>query len=332
VYERNWAFSFATTYVPSTALDNTRHILWALKAMLCGQYGGFTQGLWQVYSSCDSVTAGNADGPGAGGSTDRWLSTYDGTKIVRGASGANIKSWVVLKSPLMNGINWYLIIAFESSADANASYWLAKGAPTGGTTTVVPTSLTQWVIGAGVSGATTTATGGATYYQNMCLSETGDFLYFPCAQSAGWCALFIGCVAPVGCHPNDPYPMWTHKYFQNSVPGAFLSTALHGGTSASLTLSPGSVSHTQAIASLLLVNDTSLGDSLTSKYYVLPAYVTPFLSTSWCMRGRLPDISIMPAVTAHPTNGTIFRDENGDIAYVSAGPLVIPANVVPVLR
>jgi len=331
-YERNWQFSFSETYVTASALDNARHILWSLKAMLCGEYGGFTgAGLWSVYSSSDSVTAGNADGPAAGGSTDRWLSTYDGTKIVRGAVGANPKSWVVLKSPLMNGIYWYLIIAFESGLDTSATIWMAKGAPTSGTVNVVPTSATQWLMS--TAGAVITAAAvGVTFTMNCILSETGDFVFFPVVGGAGYAALCVAAVAPIGCHVSDPYPLWTYKFYAASGAGAFLATALYGSTSANSILMASGASGTECLTSLWVPNDTSLGDNLTGKAWVLPCYVTVFTGTAWHARGRLPDISFVATNTQHMTNGSIFRNESGDIAYINLGPLVIPANAVPTCR
>ncbi len=66
-YERTWAFSIDNPYTPSTALDESRYGLWAVKAMLLGQMGGLVSGLWTIDSSCDSVTAGVA-----GDGIDRW--------------------------------------------------------------------------------------------------------------------------------------------------------------------------------------------------------------------------------------------------------------------
>lgn len=95
-------------------------------------------GLWTCAGSSDAVTAGMD-------AVDRWGAIYDGTKIVR-AAGAVAHSWIVLKSPVLNGANWYLTIDFNSASDATTRFVFAKAAPTGGSIAARPTSTQEWHV------------------------------------------------------------------------------------------------------------------------------------------------------------------------------------------
>jgi hypothetical protein len=327
VYERTWNCAFDNAYNPSTALDMTKYQLWSLKALLCGHLGGLISGLWSVYSSSDSATAGNGDGPGV----DRWLATYDGTKIVRGTGGA-VRSWIVLKSPTNLtglGVSFYLTISFDGAADTSASLYMAKTAPTGGTTTARPTSTDEWVLNAaGAAWNAGTATP-FTMWANIVLSTTGDFYFWTMQSGQVYSSLAVAVVAPVGCNSNDLFPVWAYKYFQTSSPGAFYYSQLIG--SATMPTRMGNGLATSAYVYLLNFNGTfsanQADDMFTNKAQAEAPYVVAYVPSGiWHMRGRLPDTWFRAQGSNNlvPMN-RIIRNALGDITYLGVGSLYIPA-------
>jgi hypothetical protein len=289
-YERTWASSLDQTYVAVTALAYSQYQLWSQKAMMCGQLGGLTLGLWSVYSSCDSVTAGNADGPG----TDRWGSTFDPAKIVRGASGANIKSWVVLKSPSIAGAVYYLTILFEGASDTIANYWLAKTAPTAGNTTTRPSSADEFQVGA----ANGTINAGGTLQvirSNLLLSSAGDFVFFTVVGGLGFASLAVAVINPVGCHASDAWPLWCFKNY-GTTPGAFIASSMSSVSAQPNRTAAGAAGGNSLVTSASAMGNVAVPDLLTNKYVTLPPYVLVNASAggTWHARGRLPDISVVP--------------------------------------
>ncbi len=134
---------------PASVNDNMAHYSWFLKAFLMGDIPmvdfdnaaidpGDLEGLWTMYSSCNSVTAGSA-GDGVdylGGAT------YDATKWVRAAAGV-AHSWMVLKSPDAMG-PFYVCIDWTGTS-ANTVKMVMSKSPfsTGGTTTNRPTATNE---------------------------------------------------------------------------------------------------------------------------------------------------------------------------------------------
>jgi len=298
-YERTWAFSFDNLYSPTTTTaDQTNRQLWDLKAMLCGQYGGFTQGLWTVYSSCDGVTAGNADGPGV----DRWGSTYDTTKFVHAGAGV-AHSWIVLKSPTMGGYVFYMLIAPDSATTTTASIALAKTPFAGGTTTANPTSADSWLV-SGIASAWNGATVAPLIHRsNMCLSSTGDFYYFTVQAGIGWATFAAAVVVPVGCHALDAYPLWAYRNYTVSQPGCFDKGQLASGTTSQPTrLAYGQAGYVGIVSMGTAQGPTAALDLLTGKQYALTPWVMASVSatTIWHARGRLPDTYILPGHSSTP--------------------------------
>lgn len=207
-FEKNWAYDLNRSRTPSTPADAMKHTMWTLCAQLTGGIGGLTQGIWTLVGSSDSVTAGHD-------STDRWLlaSGYDITKLVR-ASGSSAHSWIVLRSPIINGNPWYMIVSLNSANDQSIRVSFSKTAPTGGLTTATPTSIDQWWP---YQSSVTTAAdiiygdGASSNPVRRCsmgLSDEGDF-YFIMGRSK-WCnpqttIMFFGLK---NYHPNDLAPVF----------------------------------------------------------------------------------------------------------------------------
>jgi hypothetical protein len=212
--EKNWQFVWNSDYAsPASALDLHRYTLWFIAATLTGNFGGITgAGLWTLYASSDSVTAGTD-------STDRWqlAGPYDGTKIVRGASTA-AHSWIVLKSPYVNGSYWYLIISFNTSNDLYIKISWSKTAPSGGSTTATPSDATTgWGFG---STSLPTATeqlfsqSSATAHRFcMALAEDGQFFFFGLKTGQSFLTHTLWFVPLYGYRSSDQYPVFTWGSF-----------------------------------------------------------------------------------------------------------------------
>src|SRR5574343_449937 len=172
-FEKTWAFDTNRQYTPASAVDITRRMMWYLAATLTGNVGGLTQGLWTLRASSDSVSAGYD-------TTDRWnlAGVYDGTKIVRGVN----HSWIVLRSPSINGYQWEMLLSFSTAADAAFRISFSRGAFTGGNITSSPTNATyQYFPVSSTPGTATDATINdglvADRRFSVGLSSEGDFYF-----------------------------------------------------------------------------------------------------------------------------------------------------------
>jgi hypothetical protein len=329
-YERNWAFSFDNAYIIASALDYTRWQVWSWKALLCGQLGGLTLGLWSVYSSSDGSTAGNGDGPGV----DRWTSTYNGSLLVRAAAGS-AHSWVVLKSPLMNGINFYLTISLGTTNDAYILAKFSKVAPTGGTTTADPTASDSWTYGAftGTVACNVAPAANTVQRSSICLSSVGDFIFINTPNGYAFPHCVTMAIAPVGCHPNDRYPIWNYAGYSNTAPGGISYTTLSTQVNNNNATRTGSVAVAAAWECLICMSakTAETPDLLTGKRETLPSWVmvNAGATTEWHQRGRLPDIFVVGGNSVSVPVGPVLMDGGGNPTHVFLGNLVVPANAVP---
>jgi hypothetical protein len=322
-YERNWAFSFNNAFTPVSAADLGARELWSLKAMLKGELGGLTLGLWTCVGSSDGVTA-------AMDNVDRWTSSYDLSKIVQFSSGSP-HSWIVLRSPLMNGFNWYLMIS--ATAASQATIKMAKTAFAGGSTTADPTSSDSWQIHR-TSPMSINSSDIVLHRANICLSATGDFIWFVSKSGSGVAGLTVCTIAPTGVNMADQFPIWTQADFvatgQGGLQSAVLSSAANSGYPTRNYL--GSLWY-----ELFPVPNVGLSnqfpDSISGSQIDLPCWVlVNFNSTGWHARGRLPDCGYIPnseTGTPFPSGNSVIQ--SGNIVYISLGAMFIPANAVPVL-
>lgn len=326
-YERNWAFSFNNTYTPTSNADQTKYQLWALKAMLLGQMGGFTLGVWTIDSSCNSLVAGT---PGDG--VDRWHSgVYTAGDIVQ-AAAASPHSWFVLRSPTMNGTNFYLLITADSATATSATIFMAKTQFTGGTTTANPTSPDSWGVGSATAVIWNAgSSSGILNRFNMILSDMGDFVYFPIQTgqvSPNISTLCIAAIAPIGYNPLDLYPIWAYKHYALAPPGGFLLTQL-SSNSTQPARGPNGTGNNLLILPNQTLMPVSNPDVLTGSILDLPCFVVFNSSTVWHMRGRLPDIKGITTANTPFSSGNFMRDGSRNITHVSVGQLWLPCNNTP---
>lgn len=139
--DRTWQESLNNVPLDATSVAlNAKSFLWFLVQFLTG---GTVEtppalGRWDMYYSCDSVTAGVA-----GDGVNRWTGL---AQVVRAAAGV-AHSWAVVRSQaaLCGNGPYYCIIDVSGSADYTLlNLIFSKTAPTGGTTTARPTSVDEW--------------------------------------------------------------------------------------------------------------------------------------------------------------------------------------------
>lgn len=99
--------------------------------------------LWTFVSSSDGSTFSSV--------TNLWGTSFDASKIIRGAFGANPKSHFTLKSPAnVDGMGlghfWWLTVGFEGAGNTRYTLRLHKTAPTGGTVNVLPSTASDIVL------------------------------------------------------------------------------------------------------------------------------------------------------------------------------------------
>jgi hypothetical protein len=326
-YERTWAFSYNNGYTPTSAADQTKYQLWALGSMLLGNLGGFTLGLWTLDSSCNSITA-SAPASGIDNLHLKSPAVYTASDWVH-AAAASPHSWYVLKSPLMNGINWYMLVASDTATATSATIALAKTPFTGGTTTANPTSVDSWLMGAAISTWNAGTSSGVLNRFNMALNSLGDFIFFPVQvgqATPNFASLCIGVVAPIGTNVNDPFPIWTQKFFSATAPGGFDTTQLATATTQA-SRGPAPAAGFQVLiapSQPLLVNNNL--DLFTNAQVDLPCWVAFQSTTTWGMRGRLPDIKFIPKAATPFASGSFMRDGLNNVTMVSVGCLWIPCD------
>lgn len=194
-----------------------RRTLWTLKALLIGDIsadgaGGTISGangktgLWTVYGSCDSSSAG-LDG------IDRWGSGFDPNKIVNGSTSA-ARSWIVLKSPDDLG-PYYLILDYGANSNQLRMH-LSKSAPTGGSTLSAPTYTDGWQNNIAAGGNFISNAPNARV--NLILSDDGSF-WFTISRGGA----YEGVLGVQRCirRTGDNYPVVSCHAYSTSNGGPF---------------------------------------------------------------------------------------------------------------
>lgn len=338
-FEKTWAYDPNRAITPATALDLTRQQMWTLAAVLTGNLGGLTQGLWTLYASSDSVTAGTD-------TTDRWVlaGPYDGTKIVR-ASGAVAHSWIVLRSPSMNGNTYYMVLSFNSSSDAAIRIQFSYVAPQSGSITATPFSTSNWYprVTAGNPGTATDFTINAAATDNsrisIGLTSEGDFYYLCNKQGANLPNLFIICCALKDYYSEDQAPIYTaYDYAAAGV----LRGLPAGGTAAGIVTYGASRAAYNRTTSFYWANGIATlgpGVTATDSDFTASSAITPGNYASYpCyilhgdtvgqllgIRGRLPDIAVCPYASGVLAEGT-DEPTGGPTVAAKAGALWLPTN------
>ena len=348
--EKNWQFVWNHSYTPSSGLDLTRYSLWFIAASLTGNFGGMTgSGLWSLYASSDSITAGTD-------STDRWqlAGPYDGTKIVRG-NGTAAHSWIVLRSPYVKDSYWYMTLSFNTSNDLYIKMAFSKSPPTNGSTTVTAYETnTHWPVFASSWGQYTGlefifSLGQYPWRYIVSLAEDGQFFFHGFKQGLVAMIQAIHFSPLSDSQPSDLYPI--HTYATAGTPGSGYYPFYAGGNNiiqldsvvgfgAYARYFTGDVGYCNPILSYTVYGQSAQIQIITGGAngtgLNLPAYVFTTAATSGNKlvryRGRIADFFIASSLLSAgysftfpstiPLNTTFPLDT---VEYVSIGTVIIPA-------
>jgi hypothetical protein len=331
-YERTWQFmDVQGPFTPATNVKSVPYFNWVMKRMLLGQTNaGITQGLWSVYGSSDGSTAGMD-------AVDRWGSPFALPDMRTTVSGAPI-GWIVLTTSIGGIPVWLSLLGAHtggSTNESNLTVTLSSVAPTGGSTTVLPT-ITNPLRTVALLGTQPTfnadTTNARRYYGG--LTSLGDF--WIASTVSGEIEHWMTVVAPVGCKVNDAYPVYangcTYSAAGNSVPAAgsriFGLAADMAGKRYNGSTGYQFIAPTFQFAQLD-ASDVSLYDFPV--WVMVADSTTP---TALHARGRLPDMGIISGVlnpgsgaAARPCSvGTCVRDGLAAVKYVTLNGMVVPYN------
>lgn len=332
---RPW-YSWANYALPDPSTSATtlaKSYLWALKAAMMGNVTGPDvgpngsipgAGRWTLFASSDGVTAGID-------ATDRWLTSYDATKLVRASSGAH--SWIVLYSA---ALGLWFTIDWLSSADEACFFVLAKAAPTGGSTSARPTSTNEvgWTA-AHTFIDTASWTGGKCHYT---VDASGNFYFFASKNTVG----ILACTAVQTLvnlrHSSDAFPYVLINEYGASGILREADTKFYragGATDANCSMktkTAGAASAVQASALSYNANTTQsivqlqAGSNPTDLLYDKWPVEVAMVTTTIGPKGELPDCS---TIAPFATNSPARFPTSGDIERIATVSTAVPLTVVP---
>lgn len=326
-YEKAWQFDSNRALADGTTQPlQTGSYLYALVRAITGATG-LVNGLWTVVGSSDAATAA-LDG------ANRWT---DQTKIVRAAAGV-AHSWIVLRSPVIGGQSYWLILDVAGTTDALAvNLYLCNVIPTGGSTTNRPTAtgneapLTGRRTGAGSAPVTAKS--------HVALAPDGSFFAYSTRNSGGNLRsdAFLAVLAPVAAPPQ----IWPYLAFgQNSATLIYsnFANAVSNWTGAIgragkaptvlLTTSVLGVMPCRSDATCVFsVVSASLGDVVRGGTFPKWPFYLEWDTSPYGMLGRLADIYF--AVTAWTGLAATTAPTGGPVEYVQLENFWIPADQAP---
>jgi hypothetical protein len=269
---------------------------------------GSPQGLWTMYASCDSVTAGTMnDGVDRIGA--------DATKLVRNTAG-NAHSWFVLKSPLMStptfqpGANFYLIGDVAAAGDQlMINYYWSKSAPTGGSTTARPTATDE--MGFSNTGTYQNDNTATNTWWHLMLTTEGSFIYFAAKSGLGiphYGAVFLLLSDTTAIEQYPIYAMnvyyaagwgalgatWWFLWSNNATGNGNWGNRIYDGSALSTAgvayPMRGSLNNSNWIDFLNSGFTTAQGDRATGKSPEFPMWAYTFTTNLYQYKGRIPDL------------------------------------------
>lgn len=323
----------------STAQNQAKSVLWALKAALKGEITGPTLGpagavpsgaRWTVYQSCDSTAAGSAnDG------VDRWGGgTFDATKLVRASPGAH--SWMVLKSPSAVG-PLYLTLDWLSTSDSQGVFVLSKTAPTGGTTSLRPTAVDETVLAVSQFVDTSAWTNGRCHFTT---TANGEFWFLCSKNSAGLIPTAFG-VQTLN-NLRQAGDTWPVVLVAEGVSGAnalreAANRFYRGSTTSSMRAWYWNGSGASGVQATCLSYNAGTGTSFLedmagvfipdSKWETNPCDVYTTTAAAKGLKGRFQDLN---AVSSSLATGSRYP-ATGDVERIVVGSTMVPLTAVPTL-
>lgn len=358
-----YSYALNQSHTATTYLESCQYGAWWLKAFLMGQLSytdqtntlivGPPTGAWTCVASSDGVsTAGS----------DLWGGTFDASKLVIANGVGTNRSWIVLRSPLLKGSNWYLTLELFGPLSSIRSVMIlfSKIAPAGGLVTARPTAADEWNAYTGTNTVEIAAQWELLHTKKFHggLTSDGAFYVFVGANRTGfqyWNLMFWPIDNGLG---GDQYPVASIMYYKCD---ASLSQQYSVGTLSELLLA--TVGSTSAVVRSRRFDGTSIfygglinigliyayqagqytlpskpGNSgyPTQQYAdyavtglprwpMLPIMVTgryEGVSSRHATKGNLTDIMWSSATL----QGGAVAPNTGTIEYATVGPLWIPAN------
>lgn len=247
-----------------------------------------------------------------------------------GNTPGSAHSWMVLKSPVAMGSGpWYIILDMRSSGTGNISLVVCKTAPTGGSTTVRPTS-TDEVQATGWIDTNVYSSGQGRLHCG--LTTLGDFYCIFSSDGNGIRSTMM-LQALAEAKSSDAYPVWTYFAGGGNQPG---SGNLRGNNYLGMKSATGVLSLLTTLYVPLwfiygqnvdfFVN-MSTTDATDAAYDDLPCYVYQSPAGYKSVRGRLVDLRWCPPGLS---DGTV-EPAAGTPASVAIGDLWFPICAAPTL-
>lgn len=322
-FEKSYQFDINRAVVATTLAEMAKYTLWYYKALLTGQIGGATKGLWTVVGSSDAVTGG-MDG------VDRWGATYDAAKLIRG-SGSAIHSWVCLRSPpFKGGTVLYVLITWNTTTDHAVNIHVTASLPTSGSNTANPT-----MVNAGTTTQQTyfcPQTNVGNFHLHGALATDGSFYVLQSRDNTGkFVSGFIGTWL-ANAKPTDQYPWFFSLNFDVNVGTGYGVIPNYNIDLANYCIMlPPDNSPVATWGYGAIVPGTSNlptgSDPFDSSYPDLPLFIGSSAATLRGIRGRMQDITYFPGGA---NSGTVDNTP-GAPTYMVVGNTWFPTNAAPQL-
>lgn len=281
--EKTWQCDVNRFQNPNNSTsDSAKRCLWYLKAVLKGEVGGFSSGLWTCAGSSDS-SAGAMD------ATDRWGSSYNGTKIVS-AAPASAHSWIVLHHPTLA---WEILIDYASSGTSfQASWYYSLAGFTGGDASNRPTATDEISLSAWNN--LQFHSNSSDYRLNTALATDGSFVFVGVGQGEGnarfgWIFQILA-----NTKAGDTYPAAMFLRHNAGGNGAWDRSNFAQGTTgwASMNAAGTTVINATPLQpyAAQFPYDTFSVDQQCGLYTDLPCFMGAVNSGNMTLKGRLADI------------------------------------------
>lgn len=322
-HELTWTDTLNVTYSPADTLDATRYHLWWLCSALIGGTawaGAPVGGRWTLFGSSDG--AGNAGLD----TTDRLQlnGAYNGNLWVRANAGSN-HTWVCLRSPIINGSRWYMIIDFNTAQDYQVNWYWSKAAPTGGTATARPTATDEWQtpIG-GVCTVMYSAQNNTGMRLSLGMSSGGNWWHNQNRVGVAYHEFFAAFCGTVGYHASDNYPIVAYTLSGNSANAIVGGTLLNVGSNY-VRRWDGGAANSSLVCYAASNQGVATQDALFNTFPYFPLNVFCYhSSTSQAYRGRVRDFFVLPS-SASPAQGNTVS-EAAVVLWAVTGQLLVPAS------
>lgn len=291
-FELNWhPYQNAAPPDESTIALQCKYLVWAIAALLLGNLGGATLGLWTHEGSSDSVTAGFD-------ATNRFLAVYDQSKIVRGAS-SSARSWIVLKSPVGLG-PWYVLIDYNTSFDYQINVTFSKSPFSGGSTTSLPTATNSWT-NSSLQLVPNILAGQHIFF---ILSSTGEWHIKFTTTSTNKSTFGLSFFTLAGIKTGDAHNGWS--YAEYSASGVWTASTLKSASNT--TIKGRSKDGTVAVNAYIprplngsgtdALDDVGTIDAVDGLMNEMPAFLVVYTSGHKSVRGRLQDVVLAPSTAS----------------------------------